>query len=928
MAIDNDFQLAVGKSIAELSPSGYIALDLNLIIKYSNPTVKAFLGMGTVTIQGSSALNFFQILSPTPEAGYIVSRLRNSVDLVTPDSLNITVSSGSNTRSLLQLEILPLLSEEDKTLGLLLEFRLAQENADAGSPSVEEIIRYKNVFDHSLDAIFLADDEARLTDANPAACSLTGYHLDELLRLMAWDITPDDFLLTAQELWQEFLTNGYHRGMYMIRRKDGALVDVEYTVRANINPGLHLAILRDIAAGRQTETQLEEKDQLLQGIERASPLPIILLNQDRRVALWSTAAEQLFGWSAKEVLGKYSPIVPKDQEDIFQEMIEEELQGEAHLAVEIRRMKKDGAQVDLKLWTAPVRDSHGSIIGTLRIFEDITERKRAEENLRNQKEILQTIFDHIPIMINFTDKDGHLKLVNRTWERTLGWSLEEILRQNLDIFTECYPDPQYRQEVMYFINSAQMKWADFKTRLRDGRTINTSWANTRLSDGTIIGFGQDITERRQTLKKIQQRSDRLKRSNVMISTLSQAVAQLLVNLDPDQMMHLFTEELIRIGTHFVITLLDPDDGSFVVQYSSLDRGMKERIWAKTGLHIQGLRLSKQQLSPFAELIEQRKSIFWHNPLLTAIHSFPNIPKKYLEQGLGLAGFSKTTPAISLPLLIKDQLVGAMTIWGSDLRKDDMTVLTVFANQVTIALENARLFEQVRKGREHLQLLSWQLVDVQEKERQQIARELHDEIGQTLTGLKLLLETSTNLPPEEQKINIAEAGSLLNDLMVKVREISLDLRPAMLDDLGLLPALLWHFDRFTSQTGVDVEFKQKGLDGSRFHSDVETAAYRIVQEALTNVARYAGVSSVGVTVWTAGKSLHVQVIDRGAGFEPQAVFDAHATRGIPGMRERAILCGGVLVVDSSPGKGARIYAILPLQQRIERRSDDRLHRSGG
>ena len=136
------------------------------------------------------------------------------------------------------------------------------------------------------------------------------------------------------------------------------------------------------------------------------------------------------------------------------------------------------------------------------IARDITERKRAEDDLRRQTEILQTIFDHIPVMINFFGADGRLKLVNRAWERTLGWTLEEIRQKNLDIFSECYPDPHDRQKVLNFVAESHGEWAELKTKVKDGRVIETTWAVVHLSDGTSIGIGEDITERRQLLAQL------------------------------------------------------------------------------------------------------------------------------------------------------------------------------------------------------------------------------------------------------------------------------------------------------------------------------------------------------------------------------------------------------------------------------------------
>ena len=138
---------------------------------------------------------------------------------------------------------------------------------------------------------------------------------------------------------------------------------------------------------------------------------------------------------------------------------------------------------------------------------EIAEHERVEHELKKQKEILQKIFDHIPVMINFMGDDDRIKLVNPEWERTVGWTLEEIERENLDIFAECYPDPKYRQKVLDFVAKSNGEWANFKPRLRDGRVIDTNWIVVRLSDGTSIGMGRDITDRtraEQALREAQE----------------------------------------------------------------------------------------------------------------------------------------------------------------------------------------------------------------------------------------------------------------------------------------------------------------------------------------------------------------------------------------------------------------------------------------
>ena len=219
-------------------------------------------------------------------------------------------------------------------------------------------------------------------------------------------------------------------------------------------------------------------------------------------------------------------------------------------------------------------------------------------------------------------------------------------------------------------------------------------------------------------------------------------------------------------------------------------------------------------------------------------------------------------------------------------------------------------DALKKSAEQLQTLSRRLMEVQESERRNIALELHDEIGQVLTGLKLTLEVSTKLPAAELGDTLGRARGLVNELMARVRKMSLDLRPGMLDDLGLLPTLLWHIENYTAQTNVKVDFRHSGLERQRFAPEVETTAYRVVQEALTNVARHAKVPEVTVRVWAHQDTLSIEVADDGQGFELDSVV-ARGTSGLTGMRERATLAGGQLQIESRPGAGTRLVAELSI-----------------
>jgi PAS domain S-box-containing protein len=239
-------------------------------------------------------------------------------------------------------------------------------------------------------------------------------------------------------------------------------------------------------------------------------------------------------------------------------------------------------------------------------------------------------------------------------------------------------------------------------------------------------------------------------------------------------------------------------------------------------------------------------------------------------------------------------------------------------------ERDQLFQQVENSRARLEELSRRLVDVQEAERRRIARELHDHVGQELTALKLNLDRLSAKGPAP---SIDEAQSRVNHLVNLVRQMSLDLRPIMLDDLGLLAALHWHFDRYFAMSGVRVNFKHSGVTDRRFPPEVETAAYRVVQEALTNVVRHSRAQEVIVRLWTADNTLSVQVEDLGVGFDRDAAISACVSSGLSGMRERAALLGGRLSIESTLGSGTHLTAEFPINDKNIGTDEQNSHPAG-
>lgn len=276
--------------------------------------------------------------------------------------------------------------------------------------------------------------------------------------------------------------------------------------------------------------------------------------------------------------------------------------------------------------------------------------------------------------------------------------------------------------------------------------------------------------------------------------------------------------------------------------------------------------------------------------------------------------------LSVPLITQEERIGLLNLASSRPNAfsfDQIDLARETASLLSIALHSSRLYEAVEEARGRLEQLSRRLVEVQEAERRHLALELHDEVGQLLTMTRLALEGVSGID-RDGAARLAQAQRLLASLTDKVRALSLDLRPTLLDDLGLLPALQWHVECFQADTGIEVAFRQAGLQGWRCAAATETAAYRIVQEALTNTARHAGVDRVAVTALRQGNLLHLRIEDRGCGFTLSAPPGHAYTGGLSGLAERASLLGGHLDVETSPGAGTVVLATLPTDPADARR----------
>ena len=230
-------------------------------------------------------------------------------------------------------------------------------------------------------------------------------------------------------------------------------------------------------------------------------------------------------------------------------------------------------------------------------------------------------------------------------------------------------------------------------------------------------------------------------------------------------------------------------------------------------------------------------------------------------------------------------------------------------------ETAAQYKEVMRAKSEMEQLSARLLELEEEGRRRLSRELHDEIGQTLAVLEIEISHAQSLTSDDQpaiRDRLRRARDLAGKTVQTVRDISLLLRPALLDDLGLVPALQWLLEDFERRSGVACEFSEDGVQ-ELLPDSVKTCVYRVVQEALHNCEKHAEASQVHVAVRQSPNQIRVEMEDNGRGLElnTKGMPGRNAGLGILGMRERAARVGGELTLESAPGKGTRICLRIPL-----------------
>jgi signal transduction histidine kinase len=282
--------------------------------------------------------------------------------------------------------------------------------------------------------------------------------------------------------------------------------------------------------------------------------------------------------------------------------------------------------------------------------------------------------------------------------------------------------------------------------------------------------------------------------------------------------------------------------------------------------------------------------------------------------------------LSVPILFKGRSVGnlyvADKIDEEGFSEEDREVLILLANHAAIAIENSRLYEVARDAERTRQIertakeMTTRILQAQEQERKRIARELHDETAQSLSTILITLDLYEPFLPVDNDLlrkGFDRVRELARRTLDETRALSHNLRPTILDDVGLVAALEWYADEHLHTFGVPVEVHAETVDNLPLTPDQDIAIFRIAQEALNNSGKYAEASKASVSLTVGGQTARLVIEDDGKGFDTETPSAQRKDGGfgLYGMRERTALLDGTLTVESTPGEGTRITAMIPL-----------------
>ncbi len=620
-------------------------------------------------------------------------------------------------------------------------------------------------------------------------------------------------------------------------------------------------------AEQLSEEVLSLHAQLLNTIEQC----VIATDLGGIVVYWNRFAEQLYGWLAEEAIGRnvMELITPKPNSRQADEIVTQLRQGKSWTG-EFIMQRKDGTTFPAQITNSPIYDKQ-RLIGIIGLSNDISERKRGEQALWESETRYRMLIERASDGIHTYDLQGNSIEINTRLCEMLGYTAEELLRLNVK---DLVPPEDLVVNPIRFdeLRAGKTVLNERRLRRKDGTLIQVEISGKMIQYGVLQAIVRDITERKRA-------EEELRRQRDFTSAITTNIG----------------DGVYAIDLRGLVTFMNPAAEKILGWNESelLGENMHETI------HFQkadGTRVSEQDC-----------------PILKVLKSGKNV---HIEDDVFLLRSGNIIPVAftSSPIITNGHVTGAVVAFQNITeRKRTEKVLQHAREELEFRVQE-RTKELKKANKERVEILQ-QLVTAQEDERKHITHELHDQLGQQMTVLRLKLDILKKMCANNEELGkqVDETQEVARQLDSDIDFIAWNMRPTVLDDIGIVAALDQYILQWSAHFNIPIEFDAKRFTKTRLKSEVETNFYRITQEALNNIYKHAQASKVNVSLEPRDDSVVLIIEDNGVGFEPDKQISFERGMGLVGMRERAALIRGKLEIESTKGAGTTIYVSVPVSE---------------
>ncbi len=764
----------------------------------------------------------------------------------------------------------------------------------------ESEARFRHMADNAPVIIWMTDSTGSCTYLSQSWYDLTGQTPEAALGYGWLDSThPDD----KQQTEEAYLRANDGREPfdleYRLRAKDGSYRWVIDSAQPRFNKSGefrgHIGSVVDITSRKEAEDKLRESEERFQLAQSAGSVGVWDWDLEAGRTYWSDTMWRFYGEEQTSVNPDEAfwslHLHPEDRERVKENLDRTVLSDDLYYRDEFRIIGAEGRTIWIESMANVVRRADGKAARIYGVNVDITERKLNEERIKRNETQLRLVTDSLPALIAYIDKRKRYQFVNGTYSEWFGSTPAEIVGKTVRevLGRKAYPTvkPLIERALAGETVSihTEVEYEDIGTKF-----IHLNYVPDVSEDGHVRGFFSlinDFTEIRRSEELLRSTEDR-------IALLMENVTDYAIfSVNTDGIVESWNTGAERIFGYSASEMIGrPGDILFTAEDIA------------RGVHLNEMRAARQKGRATDERWYLRKdgSRFFANVVM-----MPSIV------GQRLTGYAKIAGDLTERKRRAEALQSA----------HDELELRVFQRTKELAETNELLrteIEQRNLSEQHRVKLLHRIVSAQEAERKRIARDIHDQLGQRLTALRLKLASLRDVTEGNENVTarverLQEIAALLDS---EVSFLASELRPSILDDLGLEEALRAYSGEWSSHFDIKVGFHSNGVIGKRFGREVETQLYRIAQEALNNVAKHAGVAEVTVLMEQTADFLVLIVEDTGKGFElTTRLKRSDRGLGLVGMRERATLIGAELEVESAPGQGTTIFLRLPNKKRGQR-----------